>query len=47
VKTNGCQHPAKHIAKTFETMIKSIHMLLCAAEHPHPNFLAFKFKTWR
>ena len=38
VKTNGCQPQAKCLAKTFETLIKSIDMILCAAEHPHPTF---------
>jgi len=33
--TNGCYPEAKYLTKTFETLIKTIYMLLCAAVHPH------------
>ena len=36
---------SKHLAKTFDTLIKTNYMLLCAIEHPHPTFLAIYFRT--
>jgi len=38
VKTNGGQPEAKCLAKNFETLIKTIYLLLCTAKHPHPIF---------
>ena len=35
-----------NISKKIETLIKTIPMLLCAAEQPHPTFLALYFRTW-
>ena len=40
VKTNGCQPQAKCHTKTFETLVKTIYMLFCAAEHPHLAFFS-------
>jgi len=45
-KTSGCQSQAKYLAKTFETLIKTNYMFLCASEHHHPAFLAICFRTW-
>ena len=41
VKTKGCQPQGKYLAKTFETLIKTIYMLLCAAEQHHPTIYPF------
>jgi len=38
VKANDCQSQAKYLAKTFETMIKTIYLLLWVAEYPHLIF---------
>jgi len=38
VKTNGCQPQAKYLAETFEMLIKTIHLSLCAVEKSHPIF---------
>jgi len=40
VKTNGCQPQAQCLAKTLETLIKTVCMLLCGAENPHPTFFS-------
>jgi len=45
LKTNGCQPEAKYLAITFETLIKTICVLLRAAEDPHPTFLTVYFRT--
>jgi len=34
MKTNVCHSQAKYLAKTFETLIKKVYMLLCATKHP-------------
>jgi len=37
VKTNVSKPQANCLAKTFETLIKTICMLLCAAEYPNKS----------
>jgi len=41
-KTNRSP-PTHYPGKTFETLIKRIHMLLCTAQQRHPTFLAVSF----
>jgi len=36
----------KYLAKTFDTLIKIIYMLLYATERSHPKFVVIYFKTW-
>jgi len=45
VKTNSCLPQAQYLSKTFEILIKIIFMLLCAAVHHYPIFLAAYFRT--
>jgi len=35
----------KYLAKTFDTLIKTISMLSCVAENPHPTFVASYVRT--
>jgi len=35
----------KYLAKTFDTLIKTIYMLLYTTEHPHPTFLTIYFRN--
>jgi len=39
MNTNGCPPHAKYLAKSFDTLIKTIYMLLYTTEHSHPAFL--------
>jgi len=36
----------KYLAKAFDTLVKTIYMLLCATEHLNPMFLAIYFRTY-
>jgi len=35
----------KYLPKAFDTLVKTIYMLLCATELLHPTFLALYFRT--
>jgi len=35
----------KHLEKTFDTLIKTIYMLLYTTKHLHPTFLVVYFRT--
>jgi len=39
MNTNGCPpHVKKKLSKTFDTLIKTVYMLLYTTEHLHPTF---------